>query len=214
MVENNMSKVLKAKDVAYGVIKNKIMNNEFKSGEYLEEKKLCELVGVSRTPIREALNQLSNEDFVIIIPNKGTFVTTMDVQKAKELFQTRSYLEPIVLKIAWKNLDLAMLEEYKDSFHDSIENKDVKNLNELDYEFHNYINSCCHNEYLAGIMYRLQDQFQRVRTLNYYNHERVLGGAREHIQLINLYKEDKIDEAIELLHTHVLNTERYYYMSF
>lgn len=208
-----MSSGLRMKDIAYSVIKNKIMSNEFKSGEYLEEKMLCDLVGVSRTPIREAINQLANEDFVIIRPNKGIFVTTIDIKKSKELFQVRCYLEPIVLELAWNNIEAEPLLEYRNNTLFSIESEDYKSLNEIDYEFHNYINSKCENEYFMSIINRLQDQFQRVRTLDYYNRERILGGANEHLQLIDFFIDNDLEKAKKLLLTHIQNTEKYFFKS-
>ncbi|MCI5840109.1 MAG: GntR family transcriptional regulator [Peptoniphilaceae bacterium] len=209
-----MKERMSMKDLAYEFIKNKIINNEFKSGQYLEEKMLCEMIGVSRTPVREAVSLLESEGFVTSKANKGIFVSTLDMKTSKELFQARAYIEPIILELAWKNLETDKLEKFIIDTKDFIKNKDYKSLNEIDYEFHNYINSCCNNTVLLNISYRLQDQFQRVRTLNYYDDQRIEGGAYEHLDIIKLIKQNKLDEAKVAMKNHVYSTQTYFFMSF
>lgn len=209
-----MTERMKMKDIAYNLIKNKILNNEFKSGEYLEEKMLCDLIGVSRTPVREAINILENEGFVNVHANKGIFVSTLDIKSSKELFQARAYIEPILLELGWKNLDLNKLDDFASSTKNFISDKNYQSLNEIDYEFHNYINSCCDNSILLKIANRIQDQFQRVRTLNYYDEQRIVGGAYEHLNIIDLIKNDNLDEAKIEVKNHVYSTQKYFFMSF
>lgn len=209
-----MTERMKMKDIAYNLIKNKILNNEFKSGEYLEEKMLCDLIGVSRTPVREAINILENEGFVNVHANKGIFVSTLDIKSSKELFQARAYIEPILLELGWKNLDLNKLDDFDSSTKNFISDKNYQSLNEIDYEFHNYINSCCDNSILLKIANGIQDQFQRVRTLNYYDEQRILGGAYEHLNIIDLIKNDNLDEAKIAVKNHVYSTQKYFFMSF
>ncbi|MDY6147156.1 GntR family transcriptional regulator [Peptoniphilaceae bacterium SGI.137] len=208
-----MTSGLNMKDIAYSVIKNKILTNEFISGQYLEEKMLCELVGVSRTPIREAVRQLEVEGFLQTKMSKGIFVTTIGVEETKDLFQARMLVEPIVLELAWTYLEILPLEELCQKTQSAILIEDFQELNELDYEFHNYINSHCPNSIMMNIVNQIQDQFQRVRTLNYYDHDRILGGAHEHIALVQTFRENNIEKAKDLLLQHIQNTKKYYYMS-
>lgn len=209
-----MSDRPRMKDIAYNVIKNKIMSNEFVSGQYLEEKFLCDLVGVSRTPIREAINQLEKDGFVENKANKGIFVTTIDLRKSKELFQARMYFEPVILELAFENISAKELELFTNRTNEYILSEDFQALNEIDYEFHNYIHSCCNNDILRDFANKLQDQFQRIRTLDYYNEERILGGAKEHIKIINEITDNKLEESKIEMKKHILSTQKYYYKSF
>ena len=204
-------KMLKVK--AYNTIKEKILYNELLPGEYLEEKKLCEMLDVSRTPIREAISHLEQENFVQVIPNKGIFVTTMSVQTVKELFQVRHYLEPLLLKLSFPNLNIDTLLEYKQQFTNALDVKDYHLLHQSDYNFHNYLNSQCNNGYLIKIMNNLSDSFQRVRTQEFYAKERTETGAYEHLNLINLLIDGDIDEAIQFLSKHISSTEKYFFKS-
>ncbi len=198
---------------AYEILKRKILANEFKPNEYLEEKNLCEMVNMSRTPIREAINLLAQENLVTVIQNKGVFVSELGIQSVRELFEARHTLEPIILQKAFSNLDFDVLIGYKKAFDKGLEDKDYPRLHQLDYEFHNYIHSCCQNSFLSKTMATLSDQFQRVRTQSFYSKERTENGAHEHLQLIELIMQGKREQAAAFLDKHIGNTEKYYFQS-
>lgn len=197
----------------YEDLKRRILMNEVKQGEYLEEKALCEAYGVSRTPVREAMSLLEKEELIRIYPNKGAFVTELSIQAVKELFQVRHLLEPLAWKLAFPQLDLSELKRYRDETSKALERKDYPQLHELDYEFHNYVHHLCNNKYLIQYLSLTADKFQMVRTQPFYTVKRTEGGAHEHIQLINLIIEGKEEEALALLTQHIANTERYYFSS-
>ena len=197
----------------YQALKEKILSNEFGPNQYLEEKKLCEMMGVSRTPIREAINLLAQENLVQVIPNKGIFVTDISIQSVRELFDARAMIEPLVLQRALPNLDFDKILEFKQRTLDALERSDYSALHWLDYEFHNYINSCCRNSYMIQIMRNISDQFQRVRTQDFYSKERTENGAHEHLQLIELIIKGEREQAVEMLRKHINNTQEYYFRS-
>lgn len=201
------------KGAAYGILKQKILSNELGPGEYLEEKRLCELTGTSRTPVREAINRLAQEGLVTMIPKKGAFVTTIGIQDAKELFEARILLEPMALRRAMPNLDLDRLIQYRRDFELGLERKDYPFLHQKDYEFHNYLNACCKNSFLIRSLEHLQDMFQMVRTQEFYSKERTENGALEHLQMIDLFLQNDEDGACGLLARHIANTQKYYFQS-
>lgn len=198
---------------AYTTLKQKILNNELKPNEYLEEKMLCEMLGISRTPIREAISLLVQDNLIQVIPRKGIFVTGITVQSSRELFEARHLLEPIILELAFKNLNFDTLVEFREKFLNALDKKDYPLLHELDYEFHNYITSCCKNSFMIKIMNNLSDHFQRVRTQEFYSETRTENGAREHLELIELFIQGDLNLSIELLQKHISNTEFYYFRS-
>lgn len=197
----------------YIEIKDKILNNEYEQGSYLEEKMLATTFGVSRTPIREAISMLEKENLVQIIPKKGIFVTTLNLQAINELFQARYILEPESLKLAIDYLDTNYLKELQSKFFEEIKNEDYKSLHKLDYEFHNYINHNCTNRYIRQALDSVSDNFQRVRTQNFYQKERTIGGAEEHLEIIDFIINGNVKLAQEALMKHISATEKYYIMS-
>lgn len=208
-----MANYKQLKEKAYDMIKQEILSNRLESGQYLEEKMLCDMVGASRTPIRESINMLEQENLVQTIPGKGVFVTTISVQSIKELFQMRRMLEPLALQMAYENLNIDILLSYRNKFMVEVENKNYSLLHQLDYEFHNYINDNSRNEYMIRFLRILSDNFQRVRTQPFYAEKRTLGGTREHLILIDLLIDQNIEGAKNFLIEHITNTEKYYFKS-
>lgn len=198
---------------AYTTLKRKIMFNELQPNEYLEEKKLCEMLQISRTPIREAISMLEFEQFVQVIPNKGIFVSDLSIRMVKELFQARHLIEPMVLQLAMPNLDVEMLIAYRRRFKEKLEEKDWQTLHLMDYDFHNDINAGCNNAYLTHMIQSISDHFQRVRTTDFFTAERTENGAREHLELINLMLRSDTDAAMKLLQKHISSTEMFFFQS-
>lgn len=198
------------KEKAYLTLKDKIINNELQPNEYLEEKALCDMLGISRTPIREAINRLELDNFVQTVPRKGIFVADLSLQTIREIFQVRKLFEPIVLEVAYNNLDHEVLIDFKEKITSSLENIDYSSLNELDYTFHNYICSMSHNGFLIKIMSNILDHFHRIRTqLN--KTTRTETAAKEHLELISFILNDNKVEAINITKEHIINTEKLYF---
>ena len=201
------------KEKTYHLLKLKILSNVLKPNAYLEEKMLCDMTGVSRTPVREAINRLAQEGLVTMIPKKGAFVTALSIQDAKELFDSRVLMEPIVLRQGSSNIDFDVLMNFKANFLLGIEQKDYPYLHQQDYDFHNYLNGCCKNAFLIKTMNNLQDLFQMIRTQEFYSRERTENGALEHIQMIEMILKGEIEQVCEFLKLHIRNTQKYYFMS-
>lgn len=197
----------------YIEIKKRILNNFYKEGEHIQEKEICETFNVSRTPVREAISRLAAENLIVSYPKKGSFVTSLSTQDILQLFQVRYIIEIAALNLAFENLEENKILEYKEKFINGIEVEDYPLLHELDYDFHNYINSKCRNQYLIDFLNRVQDTFQRVRTQEFYAKDRTIGGANEHIELINNIIAGNKEDSIKLLEEHIASTEKYYFKS-
>lgn len=85
--------------LAYEYIKDKILNNEFKAKDTISEKQIAEELSISKTPVKEALSQLENENFVIINPRKSVSVTEVDLKLIRDVFQVRSRIEPLLVEL-------------------------------------------------------------------------------------------------------------------
>ncbi|RGY97792.1 GntR family transcriptional regulator [Clostridium sp. AM58-1XD] len=196
---------------AYEKLKEMILNNEFKAGSHLEEKDLCELLSISRTPLREAINRLAYENLVQTIPKKGIFVTELSIQFITELFQARKLIEPIVVVLSAKNLNKDRLMDLRRKNISLINSEDIMGLHKLDYELHEYLNSRCDNQHLLKSITYISDQFQRVRTQDFYPRERALKGANEHITIIDSLVNEDFDSLPQLIQTHITSTESFYF---
>lgn len=207
----SMGNYVNLKEKAYELIKNKIINLEFMPGDYLEEKKLSELLAVSRTPIREALARLEAEMWVTTMPRKGIFVTQVDENMLNNIFEARKNFEPAILGMAFNNLSTIKLNIFKERFttYDTLSQEE---RDKLDNDFHLYILNSVDNFFVKSMMVTTFEHVMRVRKLSFDKkiNKRISDSNEEHINVINLILEGKKDEAMEAIGRHIENSYIYY----
>lgn len=157
------------KDTAYKYIKERILSCHFMPGARLKEKDLIEIIGVGRTPVREALIKLEQEDMVNIIPRSGTYVKTIGMEAINELYQLRKIIEPATAVMIKNKADSAKLLDYCDRFKELCQNDATSNyleMNALDVEFHEYIIGCAGNRRLADFFTTMMESIYRLGIYN------------------------------------------------
>ncbi|NME36451.1 MULTISPECIES: GntR family transcriptional regulator [Fusobacterium] len=206
-----MGNYVNLKEKAYDIIKNKIINLDFQPGEYLEEKKLGELLEISRTPIREALSRLENEMWVKNMPRKGIFVTEVDEHLLNDIFEVRIHFEPAVLEIAFSNLSSVKLQLFKSRF-EAYENCDQSERDKLDNDFHLYIFNSVDNIFVKNMLNTTFEHLVRVRRLSFdkKSKERIAESNKEHIEIINLILSGKKEESVKAFRNHLEKSYKYY----
>jgi len=155
-------------EVVFEYLRNAILNGTLKPGERLMEISLAEQLGVSRTPVREAIRKLEKEKFVEMIPRKGAYVANLTARDILEVLEIRIVLEGFASKLAAERMgdeDIAELEEILGGFHSALEVLDRPEMIRKDNEFHNKIYSAARNNKLVEIVKELHDQFQRFRLI-------------------------------------------------
>ena len=206
-----MANYINLKEKAYNLIKKNIIYLRFMPGDYLEEKKLSELLGVSRTPIREALARLENEQWVVSLPRKGIFVTEVDETMLNNIFEARKYFEPAILGMAFNNLSNIKLNIFKERFkiYETLEQKD---RDKLDNDFHLYILNSVDNPFVKNTMITTFEHVVRVRKLSFdkKSKKRISESNDEHIHIIDLILDGKKEEAKKAFQEHIENSYTYY----
>ena len=158
-------------EVVFEYLRNAILAGELKPGERLMEVTLAEQLGVSRTPVREAIRKLEKESFVIMIPRKGAYVADLTKKDIMEVLEIRKELEGFAAALAAERMALSEKEalgKVVERFNESLINMDKKSMIECDNEFHSLIFEATKNQRLINIIYDLHDQFQRFRLI-YFN---------------------------------------------
>ena len=138
----------KLSDFAHDKLKEMILNNTFKPGEHLEEAALCDMLKISRTPLREAINRLVNEHLLIAVPQKGIFIPDLSIQDVTEIFRARKMFEPMIIMLSADKMDRDVLMKFRQDTLALLEKQDIKALHDLDYKFHGYINASCGNHFI------------------------------------------------------------------
>ena len=172
---------LPLRDVVFNTLRQAILRGEMEPGERLMEIQLAQKLGVSRTPIREAIRKLELEGLVIMIPRKGAEVAHITEKDMKDVLEVRSTLEELVVELAIKNVTDEKIEELKCAnkvFESAIVSKDAVNIVEADVKFHDILYSMTNNARLIQIINNLREQMYRYR-LEYlkdtHSHEKLDG---------------------------------------
>lgn len=193
----------------YQNIRGDILSGNYEEGEELVESSLGEKLGVSRTPVREALRQLALEDLVEIIPNKGAFVKGIAAEDVKDIYLIRSKLEGLCARWAAKRItreELTAMEEVicLSEFHANREH--YEQVYEQDTHFHELLYEASHSRMLSSLLSQYHQYVQKVRKLSIQNHERSMMSSEEHKCILAAIREQDEEQAERLATQHILNT--------
>lgn len=207
----NLNEYLPLRDVVFNTLREAILKGELVAGERLMEKQLAERMGVSRTPIREAIRKLELEGLVVMIPRKGAEVARVTHKDIKDVLEVRGALEELAVKLACEKMsdsDLADLKRTSDEFQTACSEKDINNIISKDVEFHDIIFNSTQNEKLIHIVNNLREQIYRYRV----EYIRKLGDydmlVKEHNQILGFIENRNVDQAKEVALKHIENQER------
>ncbi|PLX66343.1 MAG: GntR family transcriptional regulator [Denitrovibrio sp.] len=188
-------------------IRSNIIKGVIKPGERLVEPKLSEMLGISRTPIREALRLLEMEGFIEIIPRRGAIVTTLTRKDIDDIFIIKMSLEPLASKLAVSYLDKSDIDRMKElaAKMEAGSAKGVTQLINWNYDFHNIFIYKCNNERLIKMLEGLQQQFKRATVYSFTTEGRTRKVNEEHTQLITAFEKNDEKSVEKIVETHVYN---------
>lgn len=161
-------KHLSLKESAYNLIKHKLLNLEFAPGTRLREDLIAEEISMSRTPIREAINQLVSEGLINSITRKGLFFIELTPDEINDLIDVRGALESLAVMKCIDRIDeegLERLEGIIRSAEESLKQEDYKTCNELDSLFHQEIAKSTGNQKLIQYLKEIEDFMHIARTM-------------------------------------------------
>ena len=199
------------RDLVYTTLRQAILKGELEPGERLMEIQLAEKMGVSRTPIREAIRRLEKESLVIMVPRKGAEVAGISEKMLKDVLEIRMTLEEMALRLAISRADaedISRLEEAETAFQRAVESGRLIDMAEADEQFHFVIYGAADNEKLTEILNGLKENMYRYR-LEYLKDEdarRTL--VQEHNAIIEAFKHRDTEAGAEVTDQHIRNQER------
>ena len=161
-----MNEYLPLRDVVFQTLRQAILRGELEPGERLMEIQLAERLGVSRTPIREAIRKLELEGLVLMIPRRGAIVASITEKDLKDVLEVRRTLEIMAGEIACERITPELLEQLKNTGHEFMVRKDTNDftsLAEVDVKFHDIIYAATGNQRLISILNNLREQMYRYR---------------------------------------------------
>ena len=182
----NMNEYLPLRDVVFNTLRQAILKGELAPGERLMEIQLAEKLGVSRTPIREAIRKLELEGLVLMIPRKGAEVAKISEKSLRDVLEVRRSLEELAIELACQRMtdeEIEQLGERQNDFKNAINKGNAMNIAETDEAFHDVIYLGTGNDKLVQILNNLREQMYRYR-LEYIKDEdkrQILIVEHEHI---------------------------------
>jgi DNA-binding GntR family transcriptional regulator len=191
----------------YNEIKNLILCNEIMPGQKLHHQQLSERLGVSRTPIREALTRLVQEGYVSFLPNRGFTCKEIRMQEAEELYELREALEAFAVEKAIATLSEKALRQLRDrvtAYGRDVQNRFTRDRLVYDQDVHLQIAQLTGNETLRNT---LSHVFERIvlkrRTDGLYDPARGVAAHQEHLRLLEAMERRDAPAAVAILRNHI-----------
>ena len=206
--EVNMNEYLPLRDVVFNTLRKAILRGELKPGERLMEIQLANKLGVSRTPIREAIRKLELEGLVLMIPRKGAEVAQITEKNMQDVLEVRKALEELSVQLACERITPEQVEEMKlaaEEFRKVLKSGDVTKIAEADVKFHDIIFAATNNQRLVTLLNNLREQMYRFRVEYLKQKECYPQLLEEHDKLIALISGGNVEEACEIMGRHIDN---------
>lgn len=201
-----MNEYLPLRDVVFQTLRQAILRGELKPGERLMEIHLAQKLGVSRTPVREAIHKLELEGLVLMIPRKGAVVAEITLRDLEEVLEVRMALEELAVRSACRRINkeqLAELRELAESFKAALSGEDVSAYVEADVALHDAIYAATGNSRLVQMLSNLREQMYRYR-MEYLKdrgaHNRL---ATEHEEILTALENRDEAAAVKSMRFHV-----------
>lgn len=203
----NMNEYLPLRDVVFNTLRQAILKGELEPGERLMEIQLAERLGVSRTPIREAIRKLELEGLVLMIPRKGAEVAKISEKSLRDVLEVRRSMEELAIELACQRMgqeELEKLEEAQRTFAAAIASGDSMAIAESDEHYHDVIYHGTDNLRLVQILNNLREQMYRYR-LEYIKDADLQILLVEHEEILKAMKYRHVAEAKETMRAHIDN---------
>ena len=204
----NMNEYLPLRDVVFNTLRQAILRGELKPGERLMEIQLANKLGVSRTPIREAIRKLELEGLVLMIPRKGAEVAEISEKCLRDVLEVRKALEELAVQLACDKITeegIQELEKCAGEFKKILKSDDITEIAEADVRFHDVIYMATDNQKLIQLLSNLREHMYRYRVEYLKNpevHEQLL---KEHEEIICHIKKGEKEEAVRIVCRHIDN---------
>ncbi len=200
---------MRASDKAYRQLRAEILDGELVAGTVLAEVDQAARLGVSRTPLREALARLASEGLVAPHSGRGVIVTEVSIENITELFELRQALEEQAARLAARRRDVSVFEALQHEFRDAdrlLESTDParREYYDLVARLDSAIDDAVGNPYLVAALTSVRTHTARIRRLSHDDPQRLREAAREHLTIV-----DAIVDGSESLAAHATGIHLY-----
>ncbi len=196
------------RDVVFKTLRQAILKGELSPGERLMEIQLAKKLGVSRTPIREAIRKLELEGLVLMIPRRGAEVAGITEKNLRDVLEVRRALEDLAIDLACQRMkeeQLDELEKAEEEFAKAIEDNDAIMIAQYDERYHDIIYQSTGNDKLISMLGNLREQMYRYRLEYIKEADKRPVLVIEHSNILKALKARKVNEAKQAMREHIDN---------
>jgi len=200
------------REIVYEELKRQIMVGEIQPGTRMMEVELADEMGVSRTPVREAIRKMEKEGLVTIEPRRGAYASDISVQEMVDVLEVRQDLEGMAASIAARKIQpeqKTALRELSERYKRAIDSGEVKEIIDLDEEFHKSIVGISGNKTLIQMVSKLQELSLRFRYMYYEDFSRFQNQPAEHHLITEAIISGDSDSARRLAEEHLSHLKQF-----
>lgn len=194
------------REMVYEELKMQILTGGIVPGTRMMEVELAEEMGVSRTPIREAIRKLEKEGLVTIEPRRGAYASRISTDDMVEILEVRQDLEGLAAYLAASRMseeNLSELRQVAEGYNKAVKDGDMTSMISHDTRFHRLIVDSCNNKILVHMVEQLQEMVLRFRYIYYDNFKRAEHMPAEHRAIMDAIADGNADKAREAADTHI-----------
>lgn len=196
------------REIVFESLREAIISGVLEPGERLMEIQLADEMGVSRTPVREAIRKLELEGFVVMIPRKGAYVAGVTDKDVADVFEIRAALEGLAAGLAAERITDEEIEQMERMIlYRTGEEVNFDKIVEADTDFHALVYKASRNERLIQILANLREQIQRFRATSLAYPGRLKDAVEEHQGIIEALANHNVEEAQNLAMVHIVTAE-------
>ena len=203
------------REIVYEELKRQILKGEIAPGHRMMEVELADDMGVSRTPVREAIRKLEKEGLVTIEPRKGAYASDISIKDMVDVLEVRQYLESLAAGMAAARItpeEKQQLQEATDAYKQAVESEDTSEIIKWDENFHKIIVDCSGNKTLIQMISQVQELALRVRYIDYDDVSRYKNQPLEHQEIEEAIMSGNADKAREEAYAHLARLKEFVMM--
>ena len=204
----NMNAYLPLRDVVFQTLREAILKGDLRPGERLMELQLAAKLGVSRTPIREAIRMLEQEGLAVTIPRKGAEVARMTEKDMEDVLQIREALDDLAVQVACDKITQEQLERLMATMKNlelAVQARDLSKIVAYDVEFHDVIYEATDNPKLVILLSNLREQIYRYRVEYLKEKENYPMLIVEHEEIVQALKQKNKERVADAMRNHIRN---------
>ncbi len=200
------------RDIVFETLRKAILDGDLKPGERVMEVQLAEKLGVSRTPVREAIRKLELEGLLEMIPRKGAYVADVSIKDVLNVLEVRASLEGLAASLAAERItedEIDSLRKSAEEFETMNKNNDRDGMVQKDTEFHSVLLNAARNNKLLSIVESLSDYVQRFRVIYFTEYSDAKNIMDDHRAILDAIKERDVEKANRVAQEHIENIGNY-----